>query len=199
MNKPTCNYVFLARTAFRDVVNGDIKFNINEKKFENENPILAREAVFAHRAEFLRGMLTEGIGKNEDEIGWNSSEKKIEKLSEKEIRKLINPFLEPEDKVDSYEEKKTDWKAPTDTFSWYPSFNNGIWIIMKHNDCELHEEYNIMETMILLLIKFLVTKDHYLLRQTILIFKKNMSFTKSISMIPNPMKQALYSSTMKDF
>lgn len=140
MNKPTCHYIFLARTAFRNVETGDIEFNVNEKKFENENPILAREAAFAHRNTFLRGMLTEGIGLSEDEIGWNSSEKKVEKLSEQEIRKLINPYLEPEDEKHHYEKKETDWKVPNDTISWYPNFNNGIWIVMKHNDIELHEK-----------------------------------------------------------
>jgi hypothetical protein len=49
MNKPTCHYVLLARTALKNPHSGDIEFNVDEKKFENENPILAREEVFAYR------------------------------------------------------------------------------------------------------------------------------------------------------
>ncbi len=140
MNKPDCHYIFLARTALRNAANGELEFNVIEKKFEHENPILAREAAFAYRNEFLRGMLTEGIGISEDEIGWNPSEKKIEKLSEREIRKVINPFLEPEGETDEHEEKEGAWKAPDDSISWYSSFKNGIWIVMKHNDTQLHDE-----------------------------------------------------------
>jgi len=140
MNKPTCHYNFLARTALKNTISGEIDFKVTERKFEKENPILAREDVFKYRNEFIRGMLTEGIGISEDEIGWNSSEKKIEKLSEREIRKLINPFLEPEDEGEYYQKKDGEWKAPDDTLAWYSSFNNGIWIIMKHNDTKLHEK-----------------------------------------------------------
>ncbi len=139
MNKPTCHYVFLARTALRNAVSGEIEFKVNKRKFENENPILAREAVFAHRNEFLRGMLTEGVGISEDKIGWNPSEKKIENLSEREIRKLINQFLEPEIEQEEDEEHREGyWQSPDDTLAWYSRFNNGIWIVMKHNDVELH-------------------------------------------------------------
>jgi hypothetical protein len=142
MKKPNCHYVFLARTALRKAVSGNIEFNVVEKRFENENLILAREAAFIYRNNFLLGMLTEGIGISEDEIGWNSSEKKIEKLSDREIRRLINPFLEPEGETDEYSEEKEEgkWNAPDDTIAWYSRFKNGIWIVMKHNDTKLHEE-----------------------------------------------------------
>lgn len=141
MNKPKCHYIFLARTALRNAVSGSIDFNVVEKEFKDDNPIIAREAVFAYRNEFLRGMLTEGVGISEDEIGWNPYEKKIEKLSEREIRKLINPFLEPEDETnENAEEVDYEWKAPDDSLSWYSRFNNGIWVVMKHNDYELHEK-----------------------------------------------------------
>ena len=137
MNTQTCSYVVKARTAYPNKQTNEIEFRVVEKIFENENPILAREAAFTFRNEFIYGMLII-IGLTDDEIGWNTSERRIENLSDREIRKLINPYLEPEGK----EEEGSEWEAPDDTIAWYPRFKNGIWVIMKHNDIELHKECN---------------------------------------------------------
>lgn len=132
MNKHICSYVVKARTAYTNKQTNEIEFRVVERNFENENPILAREAAFIFRNEFIHGMLIV-IGLTDDEIGWNSSTKRIEKLSDREIRKLINPYLEPEGK----EEEESEWEAPDDSISWYSKFKNGIWVIMKHDDSEL--------------------------------------------------------------
>src|SRR5450755_2561307 len=130
MSKPTCHYLLIARTAFTNAETGEIEFKAVERKFENENPILAREAAFTFRNEFIYGMLT-AIGLSDEEIGWNNSERKIGKLSEREIRKLINEYLEPEDesskttlRSDDNDETEIEWTAPDDTLSWYSSFTN---------------------------------------------------------------------------
>lgn len=85
--------------------------------------------------------MTLAVGLTEEEIGWNSSTKRIENLSEREIRKLLNPYLEPENdnlktilNKENDEEEEIKWNPPDDTFAWYPKFNNGIWVIFVHND-----------------------------------------------------------------
>lgn len=150
MNRPTCYYIVKARTAFKNNQTNEIEFKAIEKKFENENPILARESAFIFRDEFLYGILSFAIGLNDEEIGWNPSERRIKKLSDREIRKLINSYLEPDNKspktimnIDD-EEKEVEWQAPDDTLAWYPNFNNGVWIIMKHNDPELSSDGDIV-------------------------------------------------------
>ncbi len=149
MNKPSCHYLLKARTAFYNSRNNEFEFKAIERKFEDESPILAREAAFKFRNEFIRGMLAL-IGKTDDEMGWNKSESKIEKLSDREIRKLINPYLEPEDesaqtilRTGIGEEIEIEWVTPDDSLNWYPHFNNGIWIILNHNDTDIHEEFNV--------------------------------------------------------
>ena len=147
MENIKCQYLFLARTAIRNAETKEIEFKAIKEIFENENPILAREAAFAFRNKFIYGILSLGLGLTDEEIGWNFTDCKIEKLSEREIRKLLNPYLEQEEETDrtllrqqDQEEQEIEWQAPDDTLSWYTKFNNGIWIVFQHNDFVLHEK-----------------------------------------------------------
>jgi hypothetical protein len=136
-----CYYVVKARTAFHNSETGEIEFRARVKKFENENPIEARKAAFDFRNEFICGLLTLALEKTEEEIGWNSYTKQIEKLSDKEIRRLLNPFLEQDNSEqitilnkEDGEEEIIEWITPDDTISWYSKFNSGIWVTLVHND-----------------------------------------------------------------
>jgi hypothetical protein len=136
-----CYYVVKARTAFHNSDTGEIEFRARVKKFEDQNPIEARKSAFDFRNEFICGLLTLGLQKTEAEIGWNSYTKQIEKLSDKEIRSLLNPFLEHDnsDQItilnkEDGEEEIIEWTTPDDTISWYSKFNSGIWVTLVHND-----------------------------------------------------------------
>jgi hypothetical protein len=161
-----CYYIVKARTAFHNSETGEIEFRARVKKFENPNPIEARKAAFDFRNEFICGLLTLGLQKTEAETGWNSETKEIENLSDREIRKLLNPMFEKDNseliieddtnevinlsptilnKEDDTEEE-INWLPPDDTLSWYSKFNNGIWVILEHNDNdpELENENDIV-------------------------------------------------------
>lgn len=148
-----CFYVVKARTAFFNNKTGEIEFRAREKIFENENLIEARRAAFDFRNEFICGILTEGLNLTEEEIGWDSLTKEFKNLSDRKIRKMLNPFLDQEssehitilNKEDDTEEI-IDWIPPDDTISWYSQFNNGIWVILVHNDKdpELESESDIV-------------------------------------------------------
>ena len=160
--KLECYYVVKARTAFHNTETDEIEFRARIRTFENKNLIEARKAAFEFRNEFICGLLTLGLSLTEEEIGWNSQTKKIEKLSDREIRKLLNPYLEPQSeyseyfKSEEYIETKTilnkeddteeeiEWAPPDDTISWYPQYNNGIWVILVHNDKDLELENEIV-------------------------------------------------------
>jgi len=136
-------YVVKARTVFHNQNTNEIEFRATIKKFENQNPIEARKAAFNFKNQFIRGILTEGLHMTEEEIGWNPNTKQIEKLTDREIRKLLNPFFDYEDseKVtilnsEDVQEVLIDWQSPDDTIAWYLQFNNGIWIILVHNDTD---------------------------------------------------------------
>lgn len=161
-----CFYVVKARTAFHNSETGEIEFRARVKKFENINPIEARKAAFKFRNEFICGLLTFGLQKTEEEIGWNSQTKEFENLSDRQVRKLLNPMFEKDNselriedetnevihwtptilnKEDDTEEE-INWLPPDDTLSWYSQFNNGIWVILVHNDNdpELQNENDIV-------------------------------------------------------
>lgn len=147
-----CFYVVKARTVFHNTETNEIEFRARVRKFENENLIEARKAAFEFRNEFIYGLLTLGLNFTEEEIGWNSLTKEIEKLSERKIRELLNPLLEPQSRNLEYfksseflkpktilnkeddTEEEIEWIPPNDTIAWYPQFNNGIWVILVHND-----------------------------------------------------------------
>jgi len=136
-------YVVKARTVFHNQNTNEIEFRATIKKFEDQNPIDARKAAFNFKNQFIRGILTEGLHLTEEEIGWNPNTKQIEKLTDREIRKLLNPFLDYEDSEketilnsEDVQEVIIDWQSPDDTIAWYSQFNNGIWIILVHNDTD---------------------------------------------------------------
>lgn len=147
-----CYYVVKARTVFHNQETDEIEFRARIRKFENKNPIEARKKAFEFRNEFIYGLLTLALNFPEEKIGWNSQTKEIEKLSDREIRKLLNPLLEPQSDNSEYfrteeylktktilnkeddTEEEIEWKPPNDTLAWYPQYNNGIWVIFVHND-----------------------------------------------------------------
>jgi hypothetical protein len=151
-------YVVKARTAFHNHQTGEIEFRARIKKFESENLLEARKLAFNFRNEFIYGLLTLGLELSEEEIGWNSQTKEFSNISEREIRKLLNPFLEPQSQYSPYPsfddhhvnktvlnreddlEEEIDWVPPNDTLTWYSHYNNGIWVLFVHNDHELMEE-----------------------------------------------------------
>ena len=146
MKRPECRYIVKARYAYTNSQTKKIEFKAKEERFEKDNPILAREAAFGYRNLVLSTLLDD-IGYNLDDLGWNLEEKSFKNLSERELRKLINPLLEPENesletiiKIDDKEELIGEWYPPDDTISWYPLYNNGIWIIFEHDDKELIDE-----------------------------------------------------------
>lgn len=161
-----CFYVVKARTAFHNTKTGEIEFRARVKKFDKANPIEARKEAFDFRNEFIYGLLTLGLNLSEEEIGWNAQTKQIENLSDREIRKLLNPFFEKDNSELKLEEETNEvinwaptifnneddteeeinWLPPDDTLSWYSQFNNGIWVILVHNDSdpELENEDDIV-------------------------------------------------------
>jgi hypothetical protein len=142
-----CHYIVKARTVFHNKKSGEIEFRARVKVFENSNLIEARKEAFEFRNEFIYGLLALGLNMTDEEIGWNSVTKQIENLSDSEIRKLLNPFLDYDNsdqptilnKEDKTEEV-IDWLAPYDTLAWYSQYNNGIWIILVHNDSDYELE-----------------------------------------------------------
>lgn len=149
-----CHYIVKARTAFHNNKTGEIEFRARIKKFEHENPIVARNAAFNFRNEFICGLLTLGLDMTEEQIGWNPLTYQIENLTDREIRKLLNPFFEKDNselKIDEISkdvinwsptilnkeddsEEEINWQTPDDSLAWYSKYNNGIWIILVHND-----------------------------------------------------------------
>jgi hypothetical protein len=137
-----CYYVVKARTVLTNQDTGEIEFRTVERKFENEKPILAREQAFQFRNEFIYGMLN-SIGMSDKEIGWNETERRIERLSEREIRKILNPFFDHEI-IDEWR-NDGDHFAPDDSLSWYPHYKTGIWIIFHVLDESYVESLDLLE------------------------------------------------------
>jgi len=149
-----CYYIVKARTAFHNNKSGEIEFRARIKKFEDKNPITARKAAFNFRNEFICGLLTLGLDMTEEQIGWNPVTKQIANLTDRELRKLLNPFFEKDNselKLDENSnevinwsptilnkeddsEEDINWQTPDDTIAWYSKYNNGIWVILVHND-----------------------------------------------------------------
>jgi len=133
-----CCYFVKARTAVVNSESGELEFKAVEKKFEDINPIIARENAFKFRNEFLYGILTD-IGLDDKEIGWNFSERRIERLTDRDIRRYISPYLEVEvensvtifRRENEKDEVLREWEAPNDSLSWYTEYNNGIWVIFR--------------------------------------------------------------------
>lgn len=161
-----CYYIVKARTAFHNNKTGEIEFRARIKRFEDENPILARNAAFNFRNEFICGLLTLGLDMTEEQIGWNPLTKQIENLTDRDVRKLLNPFFEKDNSELKFDESSNEiinwrptilnkendseeeinWQTPDDTMSWYSQYNNGIWVILVHNDNdpELESENDIV-------------------------------------------------------
>ena len=98
MTKPSCRYIVKARAAYPKDGSEEIEFVATERAFENEHPIIAREEAFEFRNTILASLFDD-CGINIDELGWDSTNKLFHNISEREIRKLINPYLEPDKKV----------------------------------------------------------------------------------------------------
>jgi hypothetical protein len=120
MNTTNCYYLFKARLAIFNKVSSETEFIEYAMEFENENPIQAREAVFNYYDSFIHGLL----------LGQGLKEKEIETISDKEIRKILNPYIDPQtstkEMIFGIEKELSD------------SIGNGIWIIfVKDNSKEL--------------------------------------------------------------
>lgn len=149
-----CHYEVKARTVFHNNQTGEIEFKARVKKFASPRLIDARKKAFEFRNEYIYGLLTLGLGLTDEEIGWNYVTKQFSNLSDRELRKLLNPIFEKDNFERRIEEntenvinwaptilnKENDteeminWLPPNDTISWYSQFNNGIWVIFVHND-----------------------------------------------------------------
>lgn len=143
MENTKCYYIVKARTALKNSITDAIEFKAIERKFEDSNPIVARKEAFKFRNEFIYGMLI-GIGLGDKEIGWDSKNRKIENLTDRQIRKLLNPYFEnvsessiTKIRLSNGEEEEIEWEAPDDSLAWYTSYNNGIWVLMVHDDNEI--------------------------------------------------------------
>jgi len=150
INLPTCKYVVKVRAAYWNIKTDENEFIATIKEFEDENPILAREKAFEYRNLIIAGLF-DNLGLDLDKFGWDVTNKTFNNLSEREIRKLINPYLEPDNesnktilKKANQDDVEIDWNAPDDSIAWYPYYNNGIWIIMEHNDNELKNDREII-------------------------------------------------------
>lgn len=143
MGKPKCYYTVKARTAYKNENTGEIEFKAIERRFQHEEPIQARKEAFKFRNEFIYGMLI-GIGLSENQIGWDRKNRVIRNISDRDIRKLLNPYFEDEAenkltqiRLPDGQEKVIEWEAPDDSLAWYTSYNNGIWVLMVHEDNEI--------------------------------------------------------------
>lgn len=112
MDKPKCYYILRARIVFQNAITGRLDFQNIEHKFDNENPIIAREAVFNDFDNYIHSLLL-GIGLTDSEI---------ENISDKEIRKSLNSYVDP---------KTTTKVKLSDTEIEIPDYiGNGIWVEM---------------------------------------------------------------------
>lgn len=118
MNQQKCYYILRARIVFQNTLTGDLDFQNIEHKFENENPILAREAVFNNFESYVHSLLL-GIGLEDNEI---------ENISDKEIRKLLKPYIDPK--------TSTKIKLLNKEIKIPDYIGNGIWIEMIINNEE---------------------------------------------------------------
>ena len=78
-------YTVKARLAIFNKLTGELEFPEFERRFENENPIIAREAAFDHYENFIHGLL----------LGQGLSEKQINQISHKEVTKILQPYINP--------------------------------------------------------------------------------------------------------
>lgn len=154
MEDPKCHYIVKARTAYKNQNSGEIEFRAIERKFEDLKPIVARKQAFKFRNEFIYGMLV-GIGLNDNQIGWDNLNREIRNLSDREIRRLLNPYFENETeskltkiRISDDVESEIEWEAPDDSISWYTTYNNGIWVTMIHNDDEIRFDNEVSEIVI---------------------------------------------------
>lgn len=85
MEKFNFYYTVKARLAIFNKISSELEFPEFEKRFENTNPILAREAAFNYYESFIHGLL----------LGQGLSENEIENISHQEITKILNPYIDP--------------------------------------------------------------------------------------------------------
>jgi hypothetical protein len=118
MTQQECYYSLRARIVFQNAITGQLDFQNIEHKFENENPIVAREAVFNDFDNYIHGLLL-GIGVTENEL---------KNISDKEVRKLLNSYIDPKTS------RKVKFLGAEIEMPDY--IGNGIWIEMIINNDE---------------------------------------------------------------
>lgn len=110
MDKAKCYYQLRARIVFENALTKQIDFQNIEHKFSNENPIVAREAVFNDFDNYIHSLLL-GIGLTDNEIN---------DISDKEIRKYLNSYIDPKTST-TVNLGGSDFEIPD-------YVGNGIWI-----------------------------------------------------------------------
>jgi len=138
-NKPTCEYIVIARYADENI-NSSKKYLGIEKVFNArpDNPILDREAAFRYRNEIIRSLLeVKGV--------------LFEELNEIELRdKLCELYFKSNEEYNSHSDSKNYFYTDNqknelqyfdDSISWYPAPLEGIWVVMHHNDKLLYEAH----------------------------------------------------------
>ncbi len=118
MNEHKCYYILRARIVFQNAITGELDFQNIAHKFNNENPIIAREAVFNDFDNYIHGLLL-GIGLTESEI---------KNIADTEIRKSLNSYIDP----------KTSAKVNVLGSDYeFPNYiGNGVWVEMVINNDE---------------------------------------------------------------
>lgn len=174
-----CRYIVKARTVLFNNETGEYEFRTVENFFENEEPIYAREKAFKYRNEFIYGMLL-ALGIEDKEIGWNEDEKRIERINDRDLRKILNHCFEIEEDV-----LDEDEFFPDDTISWYPSYKTGIWILFEITEPNYKNEYAFEDHKTLVIDKFtrysepLPTPPLYMhLQEELNFYRKNNFKTK---------------------
>ncbi len=116
MDRQKCYYILRARIVFKDAQTNELVFENFEHKYDDKNPINAREAVFNAFDSYVHSLLL-GIGLKEQEI---------EHISDRKTRKLLNPYIDPK--------TATRHQILNKVFEIPDATGNGIWIKMVIDD-----------------------------------------------------------------
>lgn len=80
----SCHYNVMARILVGKHQDGAPEYQMLERKFEDENPVLAREAAFAFFDSYTHGLL----------LGKGVSQRQTESITDSETKKTLQPFVD---------------------------------------------------------------------------------------------------------